>query len=89
MTPNFGETERVNMEDDFLALVPDVEPEISEEFDVEESTPKTDSGSIRMVAEEVVAGRWSRGNVRKARLAAAGYDPAEVEAEVQKIFNGS
>jgi hypothetical protein len=41
------------------------------------------------VAREVIAGRWGRGNRRKDRLKDAGYDPVEVQKEVDKIFNRS
>jgi len=40
----------------------------------------------RNVALEVIAGRWGRGNARKRRLTEAGYDPAEIQREVDRIF---
>lgn len=47
----------------------------------------SDSKSVEEVAKEVVAGLWSRGNRRKNKLKAAGFDPSEVEEAVSKIFN--
>lgn len=38
------------------------------------------------LAQEVVLGEWGNGEERKQRLAAAGYDYAAVQAEVNKLF---
>jgi len=59
---------------------------------VQEAPPVEDpapaiSTSIEEVAREAVAGHWGRGNTRKARLKAAGYDVSEVNAEIAKILN--
>ena len=42
--------------------------------------------SLTEVAREVIAGKWGNGADRKARLKAAGYDPAKVQAEVNKLL---
>lgn len=40
--------------------------------------------SVAEVAKEVIAGEWGNGDERKAKLKKAGYDPAAVQAEVNK-----
>lgn len=40
----------------------------------------------RVIAKEVIAGKWGNGAVRKSRLISAGYDYAEVQTEVNKIL---
>lgn len=45
--------------------------------------------STSTVAHEVIAGQWGNGEDRKKALKAAGYDPAVIQAEVNKILNGS
>src|SRR3982751_3647079 len=47
---------------------------------VEIASP-TSGLSNEEVAKEVVAGHWGRGQVRKERLADAGYDPEAVDEE--------
>lgn len=42
---------------------------------------------VTTVAKEVLAGKWGNGDDRKNRLAAAGYDYATVQAEVNRIAN--
>lgn len=44
--------------------------------------------TLNQVAREVVAGKWGNGAARTANLAAAGYDPAAVQAEVNRIVFG-
>lgn len=44
--------------------------------------------TLEAVAKEVIAGKWGNGTTRKIRLKAAGYDPAKVQAEVNRILNG-
>lgn len=39
------------------------------------------------IAQEVVAGHWGRGLIRKRRLIEAGYVPEQIDEEVRKIFN--
>lgn len=39
------------------------------------------------IAQEVIAGKWGRGQVRRRRLAEAGYDPDSVQAAVDELFN--
>lgn len=42
--------------------------------------------SITQLAREVIAGQWGNGPTRRTRLAQAGYDPAAVQAEVNRIL---
>lgn len=44
------------------------------------------SKSLDDIAREVYAGNWGNGVDRKARLAAAGYDPAAVQARVNELY---
>lgn len=44
---------------------------------------------ITTIAREVIAGTWGSGEARKAKLAAAGYEYAKVQAKVNEILNGS
>ena len=45
--------------------------------------------SIAEIATEVRAGKWDNGNVRKHRLQQAGYDYAQVQAEVNRQLKSS
>lgn len=45
--------------------------------------------SVAEIAKEVIAGKWGNGEDRKARLAAAGYDPDAVQKEVNSQVKGS
>lgn len=40
--------------------------------------------SVSVIADEVIAGKWSNGNDRKKKLEAAGYDYDDVQAAVNK-----
>lgn len=52
-------------------------------------TPAPSGGkSIAQVADEVIAGKWGNGDFRKTRLKNAGYDPAAVQAEVNRKLAG-
>lgn len=53
-----------------------------------EFTPnnKVDMKSIDLIAKEVIDGRWGNGADRKARLLAAGYNPAEVQEKVNELL---
>jgi hypothetical protein len=52
--------------------------------------PVSGGKSVSQLADEVIAGKWGNGDVRKARLRAAGYDSAAVQAEVnRKLGAGS
>lgn len=54
-------------------------------------TPAPSGGgrkSIAEIADEVIAGKWSNGDTRKYRLQQAGYDPAAVQAEVNRKLSG-
>jgi hypothetical protein len=46
--------------------------------------PSSGGKSLSQLADEVIAGKWGNGDVRKARLRAAGYDPVAVQAEVNR-----
>lgn len=46
----------------------------------------TQALTAELVAREVVSGHWGRGNRRHEKLKAAGYDPAEVQKEVNKLL---
>lgn len=48
--------------------------------------PKSPAKDVHAVAEEVIAGKWGDNPVRKQRLTEAGYNPAEVQAEVNRIL---
>lgn len=45
--------------------------------------------TVKEIVREVIAGLWGSGETRKKRLSAEGYDPSVVQAEVNKILNGS
>lgn len=54
------------------------------------SQPANSSGkSISTIAHEVIAGQWGNNPERAKALAAKGYDVAAVQAEVNRILNGS
>lgn len=44
--------------------------------------------SLTEVAREVINGKWGNGAVRRQKLKAAGYDPAAVQAEVNRLLHG-
>jgi lysozyme len=48
---------------------------------------KTSAKTNEEVAKEVIAGHWGRGNRRKERLEAAGYNVSDVNAEITKLYN--
>lgn len=45
--------------------------------------------SPSVVAQEVLAGHWGRGRRRTERLTEAGYSPAQIQAEVDKLLGKS
>lgn len=45
--------------------------------------------SIEEIAKEVLEGKWGNGTARKTNLTKAGYDYAKVQAEVNKLVNGT
>lgn len=62
----------------------------AEKDPVTETLPLKDGvRSIKEIAREVIAGKWGAGETRKNSLSSAGYDPSVVQAEVNKILNGS
>ena len=42
--------------------------------------------SNKEVAKEVISGKWGNGDTRVKKLKAAGYDPAAVQKEVNKMM---
>lgn len=52
----------------------------------ENPKPKSELKPIEEVAREVIRGDWGNGAERKKRLAAAGYDPAEVQRMVDRLL---
>jgi hypothetical protein len=50
--------------------------------------PSPGGKSINELAREVIAGNWGNNPERANRLRAAGYDPAAVQAEVNRILSG-
>ena len=52
-------------------------------------TPPPSGGkSIAQIADEVIAGKWGNGDFRVTRLRNAGYDPAAIQAEVNRKLGG-
>lgn len=51
-------------------------------------SPPSGGKSLAQLADEVIAGQWGNGDDRKNRLRAAGYDPAAVQAEVNRRLLG-
>lgn len=71
---------------DYPAIIKDmrkeeiiVQPEIKEE-------PKVELKSIEEIAQEVIDNKWGNGSERKEKLAAAGYDYAEIQEKVNEIL---
>lgn len=62
-----------------------MDDENPEEQPEEQTQPEK---SVNEVAKEVLAGKWGRGQMRYARLQDAGYEPAEVRREVERIIRG-
>lgn len=60
--------------------------EVPAETPVEEVAPEVPQ-SVNEVALEVIAGQWGRGQVRRRRLEAAGWNNDEVVEEIAKIMN--
>ena len=50
------------------------------------AAPSGPEQSVTQVAQEVIDGLWGNGAKRKKLLAAAGYDPAQVQAEVNRLL---
>jgi N-acetylmuramoyl-L-alanine amidase len=50
--------------------------------------PTAAKKSVDDIAREVLAGKWGNGIARKVKLAAAGYDPAEVQQRVNALLKG-
>lgn len=50
------------------------------------TSEKKPTKSLTTVAKEVIAGKWGNGSTRKKKLTEAGYDPAKVQEEVNKLL---
>lgn len=53
------------------------------------SKARAEKKSVDEIAQEVIAGKWGTGEVRKKRLTDAGYDAAAVQARVNAILGGT
>ena len=53
--------------------------------------PKYDADlkPVQLVAQEVLDGKWGNGDTRREKLAAAGYNPAEVQDIVNRLSRGN
>ena len=49
-------------------------------------SPTPSAGSLTAVAQQVINGDWGNGEDRKRRLTAAGYNPAKVQTEVNRLL---
>lgn len=49
---------------------------------------ETESKPVAEIAREVALGKWGNGAERRAKLAAAGYDPDKVQAAVNELLTG-
>lgn len=64
---------------------------ITPKYDKEEATSNVSAPNgdkLKLVALEVIKGEWGDGESRKKNLKSAGFDPAEIQNEVNKILNG-
>lgn len=50
------------------------------------TTTTTAKKAIAAIAKEVIDGKWGNGDTRVKKLKAAGYDPAKVQAEVNRLL---
>ena len=60
-------------------------------FDIEVKEapkPETTKKTVEEIAQEVINGKWGNGSARKDNLTKAGYNYAEVQAEVNRIVKG-
>lgn len=55
----------------------------------EESSEKAQLKDVKTIANEVIAGKWGNGDIRKKSLEKAGYNYAEVQAMVNKLLTGT
>lgn len=54
-------------------------------IDYSKTEPKQES-YVTKIAKEVIQGKWGNGKARKDKLAAAGYDYKEIQAEVNRLL---
>lgn len=52
------------------------------------STSTSSKKSVTAIAQEVIAGKWGNGADRVKKLKAAGYNPTEVQVEVNRLLSG-
>lgn len=89
MAPTMVEEREETTTGDPVEPVPPLEtPDPGETGDDDkDDDSESESTDASDIARQVIAGHWGRGNDRKQRLMDAGYDVAEVSAEMKKIFN--
>lgn len=74
----------------FNANIDELAKNILDCFDIEvKEAQKVETKSVSELAQEVLQGKWGNGNDRKNRLTAAGYNYSEVQAEVNRLVNGT
>lgn len=71
----------------FNANIDELAKKILSCFDIKTET--SSKKSVAEIAKEVLAGKWGNGTTRKEKLTVAGYNYAEVQAEVNKLVNGT
>ena len=75
------------MSDESLEPEGKIDPEDLVQVEVSEEDSELKSNPVSEVALEVTHGKWGVGQERRKRLAEAGYDVKEVEAEVVRLLN--
>lgn len=78
----------VNRRQELADITADV---IAEHYNLKKDKPikKPTTKSINAIAKEVINGKWGNGNDRVARLRVEGYNPQEVQDEVNRILYGT
>lgn len=61
---------------------------VLDQTESDQHSPTPPSGDVETVAREVLSGHWGRGNRRRQRLEAAGFDADEVNVAVNNILKG-
>lgn len=64
----------------------EVQNAVNAKFGVSGAKSAPVRSSVTQIAREVIAGQWGNGNERRARLGRAGYNYAEVQAEVNRML---
>ena len=76
----------------FNANIDDLAKKILSCFNIEvKETPKVETANktVEELAKEVINGKWGNGSARKDNLTKAGYNYAEVQAEVNRLVKGT